>query len=129
MKKEIIIIFVIIVTIVIAHVTSQIYVQNYFNSISAEISKIEEKLFDENHDNKELMDDMANLQKKWKDKYDFFACFIEHDELEKVQIQLISMEANIKVEDYEKTIDEAEKCKFILRHIEEKDSLKIVNVL
>ena len=128
MKKEIIIIFIIVVTIVIAHVTSQIYVQNYFDSISAEISKIEEKLVDENYDNQELMDDMANIQKKWKDKYDFFACFIEHDELEKVQIQLISMEANIKVKDYEKGIDEAEKCKFILKHIEEKDSFKIVNV-
>ena len=59
---------------------------------------------------------------------DFFACFIEHDELEKVHTQLISIDANLKVEDYDKSIDEIEKCKFILKHIEEKDSLTIVNI-
>ncbi len=128
MKKEIIIIFTIIVTIIIAHAASQIYIQKYFQSIYNEIDKIENKFFSDNYNNEELMEDMTRLKNTWSEKYDFTACFIEHDELEKVQTQLISMEANIKVEDYEKYIDEAEKCKFILKHIEEKDSFKIINI-
>ncbi len=128
MKKEIIIIFSIIVVIITAHATSQIYIQNYFQSIYNEIDNIENKYFSGNYNNEELMEDMNRLKNAWGKKYDFIACFIEHDELEKVQVQLISMEANIKVEDYEKYIDEAERCKFILKHIEEKDSFKIINI-
>ena len=128
MKKEIIIIAVIIIVIVIAHAASQIYVNNFFKSISDDLNNIEDKIFSQKFEQEDLKMQINNIQEKWNKKYDFFACFIEHDELEKVQTQLISIEANIKVEDYDKGIDEIERCKFILKHIEEKDSFKVVNI-
>lgn len=129
MKKEIIIIVIILIFIIIFHAITQVYTQNFFESISEDLNKIEEKIFSGNTNEDELESDIDNITNRWKEKYDYFACFIEHDELEKVQTQLISIKSNIKTEDYGKTIDETERCKFILKHIEEKDSLKVVNIL
>ena len=128
MKKELLIIFIIVVIIVIAHSVTQVYTQKFFNTISEDLDRIEEKIFNSDFTDEELKENIENTTNKWKEKYDFIACFIEHDELEKVQTQLISIRANILVGDYDKSIDETEKCKFILKHIEEKDSLKIINI-
>ena len=75
-----------------------------------------------------LKQELEDIQEKWNKKYDILAYYIEHDELEKVETQLIAINANIKVQDYDKTIEELEKCKFILEHIKDKDSLKLVNI-
>jgi len=128
MKKEIFIIVFIILLIVIFHIVTQKNTESFFESISDDLSNLEDTVLSENFEKDQLEKDINELQDKWKSKYDFFACFIEHDELEKVHTQLISIDANLKVEDYDKSIDEIEKCKFILKHIEEKDSLKIVNI-
>lgn len=128
MKKEIIIIFSIIIFIIIAHAFTQTYTQNFFDLISEDLNNIEEKIFDEEINQKELEEDIKKVQEKWHDKYNYFACYVEHDELEKVETQLLSIAANIKVGDFDKSVDEIEKCKFIIKHIEDKDSLKIVNI-
>ncbi len=152
MKKEIITICIIIILIVIAHAVTQIYTQNFFDSISEDLSIVEEKMLSEVDDknvvydvkndkddsddktsektiNKaEIEDDIKNVEKKWREKYNYFANFVEHDELEKVETQLISIKANAGVGNFDKCVDEIEKCKFIIKHIEEKDSLKIVNI-
>ena len=75
-----------------------------------------------------MENNIENIEENWKSKYDVLAYYIEHDELEKVEIQLTSINANIKVNDYDKSIEELEKCKFILEHIKDKDSLKLVNI-
>lgn len=128
LKKELIIIIVIIITIVIAHIVSQTYTEKFFDEIEDDLSALEENLLKPESNSEELEDDIQDMQNKWKSKYDSFACFVEHDELEKVQTQLISISANIKVKDYKKSVDEIEKCKFILQHIKDKDSFKIVNI-
>lgn len=131
MKKEILIMFFIISFILIINAATQIYTNNFFDSVSSDINYIEEKILNEDNDDLEqsyLKEKIENVIEKWNDKYKYFACFVEHDELEKVKTQLISIRANILVGNYEKTVDEIERCKFILQHIVDKDSLKIVNI-
>lgn len=128
MKKELIIIGIIIIVIITAHAVTQIYTQNFFDMVSKDLDNIEEKIFSQNFNQDEINDEIQNVKNKWRKKYDYFACFVEHDELEKVETQLISITTNAKVEDYDKCVDEIEKCKFIIKHIEDKDSLKIVNI-
>ena len=128
MKKEIIICFFILVFIIIFHAVTQTISQNYFDSIIDKLDEIEEKILNGNIEQSELENDIDSILESWKKKFGYYACFIEHDELEKVQTQLISIRANIKTGDYKKSVDESEKCKFILTHIEEKDSLKVINV-
>lgn len=128
LKKEILIIGIIVVFMVSAHIISQKYTQNFFDEITEELNVLEDKILKSDIKKEELEEDIASIQNKWKSKFGILACFIEHDELEKVQTHLISIEADIKVDDYARCIDEADKCKFVLEHIEDKDSFKIVNI-
>lgn len=128
MKKEIIIVVIIVILIIIGHIITQNYTKKFFENISVSLEKIEEKIDNDNIEKQNLKNDLDDIQEKWNEKYDILAYYIEHDELEKVETQLISMNANIKVQDYDKTIEELEKCKFILEHIKDKDSLKLVNI-
>ncbi|MBR3720760.1 MAG: DUF4363 family protein [Clostridia bacterium] len=128
MKKEIIVCCVILLFIIVFHVITQTTSQNYFDGIIKELDEIEEKIFSKNSEKEELVKDIDSILEKWRANYGYYACFIEHDELEKVQTQLISMRANIKTGDLKKCMDESEKCKFILKHIEDKDAMKIVNI-
>lgn len=128
MKKEIIIVVIIVILIIIGHIITQSYTKKFFENISVSLEKIEEKIDNDNIEKQNLKNELDDIQEKWNEKYDILAYYIEHDELEKVETQLISMNANIKVQDYDKTIEELEKCKFILEHIKDKDSLKLVNI-
>ena len=128
MKKEIIIVVIIVILIIIGHIITQNYTKKFFENISVSLEKIEEKIDNDNIEKQNLKNELDDIQEKWNEKYDILAYYIEHDELEKVETQLISMNANIKVQDYDKTIVELEKCKFILEHIKDKDSLKLVNI-
>lgn len=128
MKKEVIIVVIIVILIIICHIITQNYTKKFFENISVSLEKIEEKIDSDNIEKQNLKNELDDIQEKWNEKYDILAYYIEHDELEKVETQLISMNANIKVQDYDKTIEELEKCKFILEHIKDKDSLKLVNI-
>lgn len=128
MKKEIVIIIGIVVVIIVLHAGTQIYTNNYFDNIKEDLDIMENKILQNNYNKEELQNDINNINDRLKKKYDLFAIYIEHDELEKVQTQLISIDADIKVENYDRAVDEIEKCKFILTHIENKDSFKIINI-
>lgn len=128
MKKEIIIVVIIVILIFVGHILTQNYTKVFFDDISTELEKIEEKIYKDDIENSNLDKEIEHIQEKWKSKYDIFAYFIEHDELEKVETKLIAINANIRVKDYDKSIEELEKCKFILEHIKDKDSLKLVNI-
>lgn len=128
MKKEIIIVVIIVILIFAGHILTQNYTKVFFDDISTELEKIEEKIYKDDIENSNLDKEIEHIQEKWKSKYDILAYFIEHDELEKVETQLIAINANIRVKDYDKSIEELEKCKFILEHIKDKDSLKLVNI-
>lgn len=132
MKKEIFIICGIIILIVVLHIVSQKYTENFFEELSNTLSNLEETIKDadnnENFQKEDAERTIDQLQDRWKEKYDLLACFIEHDELEKVHTMLISIDANISVDDYNRTVDDIENCLFLLKHIENKDALKVINV-
>ena len=79
MKKEIFIIVFIILLIVIFHIVTQKNTESFFESISDDLSDLEDTVLSENFEKDELVKDINELQDRWKSKYDFFACFIEHD--------------------------------------------------
>lgn len=128
MKKEIVIVLCLVILIIIGHVYTQKYTKNFFEDMSNELNYMKEKILKGNVDNSELKENIENIKEKWDEKYDKLAYYIEHDELEKVEIQLVLISANVEVANYEKCIEELEKCKFMLEHIKDKDALQLVNI-
>ena len=91
MKKEIIIVVIIVILIIIGHIITQNYTKKFFENISVSLEKIEEKIDNDNIEKQNLKNELDDIQEKWNEKYDILAYYIEHDELEKVETQLISM--------------------------------------
>ncbi len=128
MKKEIILVIFIISAIVVANFVSQNYINNFFNSISEDLNNVESKMSSNDVKTEDLEKDIEDIKNKWNDKHDYIACFIEHDLLDKVEMQFVTIGTNIKVEDYNRSIDEVEKCKFMLELIRDKDVLSTINI-
>lgn len=128
MKKEIMVIVVIIVLIVIGHVATQKYTRSFFSEISEPLETIENNIKSGNIDKLSLKKEVNKIETKWEEKYNVCACYIEHDELEKVQTQIVSIKADIEMEEYSRCVEKIENCKFVLKHIEDKDSFEFVNI-
>ncbi|MBE5805616.1 MAG: DUF4363 family protein [Clostridiales bacterium] len=128
MKKEFSIIIFLFVIVVLTHMFTQKNTRNFLDSIILDLESIEKDIFNNNIEKDNLSEKIDNIYSKWKEQYKYLAYYIEHDELEKLEIQLISIRANINVEDYDRCIEELEKCMFILNHIETKDSLELINI-
>ena len=103
MKKEIIIVIIIIILIVIGHILTQNYTKKVFYELAKELNEIKISIKDNNMSNVDLKNKIDDVQKKWDEKYDMLAYYLEHDELEKVQTQLIGIKANVETEWYNYT--------------------------
>lgn len=124
MKKSIIICIVIVLLIVLGDIILQRYINDKFYSITEKLDKISNNY--ENHEDN--LKNIDELNKIWNSSYDIMACYLEHDELEKVKAQLTIMEAAAKIDDFDMIYEETSRTKYIVEHINEKQSLKIDNI-
>lgn len=70
---------------------------------------------------KEVRDD-------WENRHDKLAYYIEHDELEKVETNLVALNGFIESNEYSDAISELDKSVFVLKHIEDKYAFNLENV-
>ena len=77
---------------------------------------------------KELANKIDRMQQEWRKMNRNLAFYIEHDELEKVNTSLTLMKGYLEMEDYSQGVPELENCIYILYHIQDKQSLKIINL-
>jgi len=93
---------------------------NGSNSEGDESKKIESK---------ELKQKTEDIYKEWLGMNDTLTFYIEHDELEKVNVQLERIIANFNVDSTEDAVPEIKETIYILRHIEKKQRLTLRNIL
>ena len=123
MYKEIVICIIIIFLIVLGNIVTQKYTENSIKELGDSLNKIKEA-----SDSSLPKEEINNSQKIWNEKYKTLAYYIEHDELEKVETQIYAIKGFYEAEKYDEILPEAEKCTFILKHIEEKNKLSIKNI-
>ena len=71
---------------------------------------------------------IGKLKENWLKKQDKLSYFSEHDELEKVSRCLITLEENVKNEEYEIALEDGSEFMYWLNHIKEKDKLELKNI-
>ncbi len=126
MFKETVICIIIIISIVCLDLFTQNYTKQSVETITKELSSIKEEMTLENKEKtKEKIDE---LNKNWKDMHDKLAYYIEHDELEKVDTAIVNMKSYFETEDFSSASAELEEGKFILEHIEDKNSFNLQNI-
>ena len=116
-------------------VFENILTQNYtHDSVRKTTSKLEELKQELLVDSKDDIDwnkakeDFMTLQTEWRNSFEKLAYYIEHDELEKVDTNLIGLKSYIETEEESDAVSELEKSVFVLKHIEDKTRMNLKNI-
>ena len=127
MRKEAIICIVLIMIIIIGNIITQNYAEKTINTLTEELEKIRIDILDEKKE-KDIDKNMEEIIEKWDKKHEKLAYFIEHNELERIEINLIGMKSYIR--DMEKTeaVSKIEETKFLLENLEKKYKIHLENI-
>ena len=126
MSKEIIITSVILILVIISNIWVSHFIDGKLNHIVEKLDELEISLTNDNYEEAQVK--LNEIDKYFNESEEMLSCYIEHDELEKVKTEFTSLKAFVKFEK-EDTFESLDKMRFIIEHIEEKDDLKLKNVL
>ena len=121
MYKELIIIIVVIILIVGLDVITNKYTKETLQILSGDLKILREYILDEDKIKSE--EQMKIIKQNWEERYKILAFYIEHDELEKVETEMVKLQADIEVEEFKHCVSELETIIFILEHIQEKEEM------
>ncbi len=126
MLKETIICIVIVVLISLGNYMTQNYTKETVGELSTELWDLKEKVIQQ--EKEKLKNSLEEIDRQWGKKHEKLAYYIEHDELEKIETELMAMKGNVEIEDYDSLMSGIEKSIFILKHIEEKYDFNLQNI-
>lgn len=126
MLKEAIICIVIILGILGLEFYAQNYTQKAVNEITGVFKNIEDNI--SKRDIEQVDNELKNIGDKWEEKQKKLAYYIEHDELEKVHTAIVIMKSYVKSEDFPSALAALQEGKFVLEHIQEKNSFNLQNI-
>lgn len=127
MYKEFIICTIVIFIVIVLNIFTENYTKESIALITDNLNNLKENMIIEEKQ-EESKEQIGKIVEEWDKRYQLLAYYIEHDELEKVKTELVSLKANIDVEEYEQGIPDLDKCIFILQHIKEKTAIQIKNI-
>lgn len=128
MGKEVVICIIIIIMVIVGNYLTQQYTIESIQIMTDGLSQLREELTKEEKEEKKIQEKTENIKSDWMKMHDKLAYYIEHDELEKVETDLVSLRGNITVKEYETGVSELDKCVFVLEHIKDKQTLRLVNI-
>ena len=128
MKKEIIITIVTILVIIAGDIITQNYTKKCVEETNERLLELKQDIMKEEKENEELKNKSEEIYNKWREDSRGLAYYIEHDELEKVDVQIQIITADLEAEIPEDSIPEIEQAVYLLHHIEEKRALKLKNI-
>ena len=118
--KEILISLVVIILVVTLNICTENYTKESIVKMSDRLETLKQAMNEEERNKENIETQINSILDDWDKRYQKLAYYIEHDELEKVKTELVSLKANIDVEEYEQGMPDLDKCVFILEHIKEK---------
>lgn len=89
---------------------------------------LREEANQQNLEEEKIKKQAEEIYKQWEKRHEKLAYYIEHDELEKVETQLVTIKSNVKTGNYEELISDIDEGSFILKHIEDKYAFNLQNV-
>ena len=126
MIKEVVICIVIAIGIFGLEMFTQKFTSKTVSEITEMFSKIEESIVGRNIE--QIYDEIKIIENKWEEKQKKLAFYIEHDELEKVHTAIVIMKSYAETEDYSSAMAALEEGKFVIEHIQEKNSFNLQNI-
>lgn len=125
MSKEIVITVIIFIGIIGLNVWVGKYVDDKLDHVLGQLSELRPLVEAEKYD--EANNKIDEIDEYWEKSENLLSFFIEHDELEKVMTEYTSLKTYCKLEQ-EEAFEALDKMAFIIKHIEEKDDLRLKNI-
>lgn len=126
MLKEAVICIVIVSGIFGLEFFTQNFTEKAVNEVTDIFDKIEENI--SKRDIEQINTEIKNIDSKWEDKQKKLAYYIEHDELEKVHNSIVTMKSYVESEDFSSALAELAEGRFVIEHIQEKNSFNLQNI-
>lgn len=128
MLKEMAVCIVILISIFTFDFKTQEYTEKTIEDTTSKLETLREELTKEDKDNEKLLKDMEKIYNEWLGYHEKLAYFIEHDELEKAETDMVALKGSINVKEYEMAVSELDKSVYVLQHIEDKYKFELVNI-
>lgn len=128
MLKEMAVCVVILISIFTFDFKTQEYTEKTIEDTTSKLETLREELIKEDKDNEKLLKDMEKIYNEWLGYHEKLAYFIEHDELEKVETDMVALKGSVNVKEYEMAVSELDKSVYVLQHIEDKYKFELVNI-
>lgn len=125
MMKELVISGIIVIVIISCNILIGNFIDGKLDHIIALLDEVIPMLEDEEYE--QSSDKINEINEYLTESESVLSCYIEHDELEKVQSALTVLNSYVKMES-DDAFSEANDMSFIIKHIKEKDDLKVKNI-
>ncbi len=128
MRREAVITILIILVIIIGEYLTQRYSEETLGGVQDSLGELKEQILSSEIEVSELIDKTNQIYNKWEEDNELLSYYLEHDELEKVNTQIVLVRGFLESDTPEDSIPEIEEGIYILEHIKEKEKLSIKNV-
>ena len=128
MLKETMICIVIVIVIIFGNVITQNYTKESVSELSEGLTSLRQKISQKEISKEEISKQTEGIYEQWKERHEKLAYFIEHDELEKVETELVVIKSDIETDNYEELISSIDKSIFVLQHIKDKYAFNLQNI-
>ncbi len=128
--REIGIIIVVVIIIVVASWLVQNYIEKTSDEITFQLEELKSQIKQSktNNNKEEAVKTAESALQKWEEVSKNWSMVVVHEELDKIELSLLEVKAAVETESYDDSLEEIDKSIFLVRHIKEKEALKIKNI-
>lgn len=129
MKREAIITISIVLLILSAEWLTQKYTHKSFAEVEENLIQLKEEILQTNANNSQLIEKTEQIAELWERKQENLSYYLEHNELEKVNTQIVLIKGYLESDSPQDAIPDLEEGLYIIEHIKEKEAFKLKNIL
>ena len=126
MVKETVICVIIVTFIFGLEIFTQNFTKETVSQMTGTLTSLKDAISQK--DDEKIKKNIEKLTNNWEERHNKLAYYIEHNELEKVETAIVRMKSYIESEKFEDAITELEDGKFVLEHIQDKNSFNLQNI-
>ena len=126
MKKEIIICFFVIILVMTLNTITESHTEVFVDKIEFDLQALREDLISQKED--ELMKKIDDVIQKWENEHEILASYIEHNELEKIEIYFWEVKSYLETKEYNMAVQGIDTSIFLMNHIKNRYKLSLRNI-
>lgn len=128
MKKEAIITIIIIILIFAGEWITQNYTKKTLGKTQDQLRELKEDILNSQNNNSYLIEKTGKIYEDWEKENEILSYYLEHNELEKVNTQIILIKGYLESDTPQDSIPDLEEGIYILDHIKQKEAFNLKNI-